>query len=233
MNLLLVEDERRIADFVRRGLAAEGWALTHVGDGESALELLRGNSFDVVILDVMLPGISGIEVCRQMRAARDETPVLMLTAMGSVENRIEGLRRGADDYLPKPFDFDELVARLQALHRRSAGHAAVGMSDASQPLACGAISFDFAARSVTVDGELVDLVKRERDVLLFFLRNPNRLISRERLLNAIWGLAEDPLTNTVDVHVARLRKKLGAAGAALRTVRGEGYILDCPEPAAR
>lgn len=223
MNLLLVEDETRIADFVRRGLAAEGWSVTHAGDGETALELLRQDRFDVVVLDVMLPGLSGIEVCRRMRAGRNSTPVLMLTAMGDVEDRIEGLRRGADDYLPKPFDFDELLARLDALHRRSTEYTAP-----ADRLSCGEIHFDLAARRVVAGDRAVELTKRERDVLLHFLRNPNRLISRERLLNAVWGLTEDPMTNVVDVHVARLRKKLGPEGSALRTVRGEGYILDSP-----
>jgi DNA-binding response OmpR family regulator len=232
VNLLLVEDEVRIADFVRRGLSAEGWSVTHAGDGETALELLRRDRFDVVVLDLMLPVLSGIEVCRRMRAAQDATPVLMLTAMGDVENRIQGLRHGADDYLPKPFEFDELVARVAALHRRSTNFHKTGSPGAGGHLACGAVAYDLEARQVTVSNVKVDLTKREREVLLLFLRNPNRLISHERLLNAVWGITEDPLTNAVDVHVARLRKKLGLAAGALRTVRGEGYILDCP-PEAR
>lgn len=226
MNLLLVEDEERIADFLRRGLSAEGWTVTHVGDGESALNILRHDRFDAVILDLMLPVMSGLEVCRRMRAANDGTPVLMLTALGAVENRIEGLRLGADDYLGKPFAFDELVARLQALHRRVAKYS-MADADAENLLVCGDVVYDVSARRVTVGGVTADLAKREREVLLFFLRNPNRLISRERLLNAVWGISEDPLTNVVDVHVARLRKKLGLAGFAIRTLRGEGYILDC------
>lgn len=227
MNLLLVEDEERIADFLRRGMKGEGWSVTHASDAETGLELLRQGSFDVVILDVMLPGMSGIEMCHRMRARRDSTPVLMLTALGDVEHRIEGLRRGADDYLPKPFDFDELLARLEALHRRASGSGEASSSSSSQ-LTCGAMVFHLDARQVTIGCDAVDLTKRERDVLLFFMRNPNRLISRERLLNSVWGITEDPLTNVVDVHVARLRKKLGSSGEALRTIRGEGYILDSP-----
>jgi DNA-binding response OmpR family regulator len=228
VNILIVEDEARIADFLRRGLAAEGWSVSHAQDGEIALELLQAGGFDVMVLDVMLPGISGIDVCRWMRVRNDVTPVLMLTAMGDVDHRVEGLRAGADDYLPKPFDFDELVARLVALNRRSRRQADPSAAAESSVLRWGALVYDLGARRVEVAGRPVELTKREREVLLVFLRNPNRLISRERLLNSIWGVSEDPLTNVVDVHVARLRKKLGDVGAALRTLRGEGYILDCP-----
>lgn len=228
MNLLLVEDEERIADFLRRGLSAEGWTVTRAEDGETALEILRRSTFDVVLLDLMLPGISGLDVCTRMRAARDATPVLMLSAMGDVQNRVEGPLGGADDYLPKPFDFDELLARLVALQRRNSGAVTAQDGGSSAAIRCGPILFRLEARQVIVGDMAVSLTKRERDVLVLFMRNPNRLISRERLLNAVWGLSNDPLTNVVDVHVARLRKKLGSAGGALRTMRGEGYILDCP-----
>ena len=225
MNLLLVEDEDRVADFIVRGLSAEGWTVERRADGESALETLRERRFDVVVLDLMLPGISGQDVCRRLRARRDFVPVLMLTALDERDERVAGLRLGADDYLGKPFDFDELVARIEALVRRERDFRDVGEEDA---LLCGPIRLDTRSARVTVEGADVELTARERDVLKLFLTNPGRVLARERMLNALWGAQQDPLTNIVDVYVARLRRKLGAAGALIVTVRGLGYRLDPP-----
>ncbi len=226
MNILLVEDEERVADFIRRGLKAEGWAVEHAGDGESALEILKDRSFDVVILDLMLPGISGQDVCRRMRARRDHTSVLMLTALDALDERIEGLKLGADDYLPKPFDFDELVARLEALHRRVRNF---GADEASSILAVGKLSLDRKAMALKVDGKPVELTAKEREILLLFMLNPDRLLSRERILNAAWGTQEDPLTNIVDVYIGRLRRKIAPYENMISTLRGVGYRMNMPD----
>lgn len=222
MNILLVEDEARVADFIRRGLAAEGWSIDHAADGEDALEHAATNTYDVILLDLMLPGIQGQDVCRKLRARKSKTPILMLTALDSPEERVEGLKIGADDYLPKPFDFDELIARVEALHRRATGYAS-DMNDTV--LTSGALSFDKSSLQVMIDGDEVELSKKERDLLLLFLTNTGRVLSRERILNAVWGLNADPLTNVVDVYVGRLRRKIGVEGDRIVTLRNVGYRM--------
>lgn len=222
MNILLVEDETRVADFIRRGLAADGWSVDHVESGEDALEQAASNGYDVILLDLMLPGIQGKDVCRKLRARNAKTPILMLTALDSPEEKVEGLKVGADDYLTKPFDFDELVARIEALHRRATGYT----SDASDSvITSGALTFDRASLQVNVHGKEVELSKKERDLLLLFLTNIGRVLSRERILNAVWGLNADPLTNVVDVYVGRLRRKIGSEGARIVTLRNVGYRM--------
>ena len=221
-KILLVEDEFRVADFIRRGLAAEGYNVEHVSTGEEALERTKEDEFQLIILDLMLPGISGQSVCKTLRVRGEMTPILMLTALGNVSERVEGLRLGADDYLPKPFDFEELLARIEALARRSDGNAA---SDASS-LVLDDLSFNLDSLEVKVDGSPIDLSRKERDMLRLFLANQGKVLSRERILNSVWSSQEDPMTNVVDVYVARLRKKLGTFGARVVTVRGAGYRLD-------
>ena len=221
-KILLVEDEFRVADFIRRGLAAEGYNVEHVSTGEEALERTKEDEFQLIILDLMLPGISGQSVCKTLRVRGEMTPILMLTALGNVSERVEGLRLGADDYLPKPFDFEELLARIEALARRSDGNAA---SDAAS-LVLDELSFNLDSLEVKVDGSPIDLSRKERDMLRLFLVNQGRVLSRERILNSVWSSQEDPMTNVVDVYVARLRKKLGTFGARVVTVRGAGYRLD-------
>ncbi len=222
MNILLVEDEARVADFIRRGLSAEGWAVDHAPDGEDALELAATNTYDVILLDLMLPGIQGQDVCRKLRARKSKTPILMLTALDSPEERVEGLKIGADDYLPKPFDFDELIARIEALHRRANGYAR-DLSDTE--IICGDLKFDRNSLQVSVAGQEIKLSKKERDLLLLFLTNTGRVLSRERILNSVWGMNEDPLTNVVDVYVGRLRRKIGAEGQRIVTLRNVGYRM--------
>ena len=223
MNILLVEDEARVADFIRRGLTAEGWAVDHAANGEDALEHAASNSYDVILLDLMLPGIQGQDVCRKLRARKSKTPILMLTALDSPEEKVDGLKMGADDYLAKPFDFDELIARVEALHRRSTGYT----SDAGETLlSSGGLTFDRSSLQVTVDGTEIELSKKERDLLLLFLTNTGRVLSRERILNSVWGLNADPLTNVVDVYVGRLRRKIGAEGERIVTLRNVGYRMN-------
>ena len=222
MNILLVEDEARVADFIRRGLAAEGWAVDHAADGEDALEHAASNSYDVILLDLMLPGVQGQDVCRKLRARKSKTPILMLTALDSPEEKVDGLKLGADDYLAKPFDFDELIARVEALHRRATGYA----SDVGESvITSGNLTFDRSSLQVTVDGSEVELSKKERDLLLLFLTNSGRVLSRERILNTVWGLNADPLTNVVDVYVGRLRRKIGKEGERIVTLRNVGYRM--------
>ena len=223
MNILLVEDEVRVADFIRRGLAAEGWGVTHAEDGETALEMLADASFDAIILDLMLPGISGQEVCRKLRARANTTPVLMLSALDSTDERVAGLRLGADDYLPKPFEFDELVARLEALHRRSQLFPQQQNADL---LECTGVTFDKRSLTVLIDGILIDLTGKERDILLLLMSSTGRVLSRERILNSVWGVTADPLTNVVDVYIGRVRRKLRQYGNRIVTLRNVGYRFD-------
>ncbi|MGB5201040.1 MAG: response regulator transcription factor [Sedimenticolaceae bacterium] len=229
MNVLLVEDEALVADFIQRGLTAEGWFVSVAPDGETALPMAASGGFDVIVLDVILPGISGHDVCRRLRARKDLTPILMLTALDAVEDRVSGLRGGADDYLAKPFDFDELMARIEALARRAARFEEVGAGSAV--LVSGELRFDTRALEVTCAGQPVELTPKERDILKLFLANPDRIFSRERILNTVWHANSDPQTNIVDVYVGRLRKKLGTSGESIQTVRGTGYRYRRPHPA--
>lgn len=223
MNILLVEDEVRVADFIRRGLSAEGWSIDHAADGEVALEHVASNTYDVILLDLMLPGIQGQDVCRKLRARKSKIPILMLTALDSPEEKVEGLKIGADDYLPKPFEFEELVARVEALHRRATGYA---VNTGDTLITCGSLTFDRASLQVMVSDREIEMSKKERDLLLLFLTNLGRVLSRERILNAVWGLNADPLTNVVDVYVGRLRRKIGVEGERIVTLRNVGYRMN-------
>jgi DNA-binding response OmpR family regulator len=223
MNILLVEDEARVADFIRRGLSAEGWGVTHASDGETALELLSASPFDAIILDLMLPGISGQDVCRRLRARENATPILMLSALDSTDERIAGLKLGADDYLPKPFDFDELIARLESLHRRT---QRFNVKQNADLLDCDGVTFDKRSLTVLIDQMPIELSGKERDILLLLMSNKGRTFSRERILNAVWGISADPLTNVVDVYIGRLRRKLRQHGGRIVTLRNVGYRFD-------
>ncbi|WP_179378767.1 response regulator transcription factor [Jannaschia marina] len=223
-RLLLLEDEARIAAFVERGLKAEGYQVTVVPTGAEAINLGLGASWDVVVLDVMLPDIGGMEVCERLRAGGVTTPILMLTARDADEDVIEGLERGADDYLAKPFAFDVLLARLAALIRR--GGAPVG-GTAAQTARCGTLTLDRGRREGRIGGQVLGLTRLEFDVLWLLASDLSRVHSRERILSTAWSADADPMTNVVDVYVARLRKKLDLAGAPrIITVRGVGYRLD-------
>ncbi len=224
-TLLVVEDDPRVAGFLVRGLRAEGYAPTAVGSAEAALPLLRRGGFDLALFDVMLPGQSGMALCQQIRAECLSLPVLMLTAMGSVQERVAGLRCGADDYLTKPFAFDELLARVEALLRRPAQRV-----EAEPMLAVGELVFDRSRMEVRRAGAAMPLTARELALLELLMSAPGRLFSRERILSNVWGLDADPLTNVVDVYVRRLRSKLDEPGMPswITTVRGLGYRLDPP-----
>lgn len=225
MNILLIEDETRVADFIARGLKAEGYIVTTANSGEDGLAFLKDTEFDVVILDLLLPKMNGYEVCKQLRARKNTTPILMLTAMGELDDMVTGLDAGADDYMQKPFEFDELIARLQALHRRASNY---DHQQKTSLLTSGHITYDATSYVVTSHGKEVTLTDKEREVLVLFLSNPDKVLARERILNSVWGASADPLTNVVDVYIGRLRKKLSLSKDVLKTLRGVGY---CYRPA--
>lgn len=227
MRVLLVEDEEKVASFVRKGLRGEGWSVEHVLDGESGLEFISNAEFDVIVLDVMLPGISGFDTCRKLRARGNMTPVLMLSALDETDERVSGLEVGADDYLTKPFAFDELIARVSALSRRAglySGKDKTTCSDAAKPT----IYFDRASLQIFVDGNPIEMSVKERELMVYLLGNVGKVVSRERILNAIWGVGEDPLTNIVDVYIGRARKKISPYEKSITTVRSVGYRFDMP-----
>lgn len=226
ISLLLLEDEMRIASFVKRGLSAEGYDVTWVATGQDALDQGLTGAHQIIVLDVMVPDISGMEVCERLRAGGVATPILMLTARDADEDVVEGLGRGADDYLAKPFAFDVLLARLSALLRRSAT-GVLPDSGGARSAAIGPLVLDRDRRGARLGGQDLVLTRLEFDILWLFANDPDRVHSRERILSHAWGADADPLTNVVDVYMARLRKKLSLPGAPrLVTVRGVGYRLD-------
>lgn len=230
-RLLLLEDEPRIAAFVERGLRAEGYDVTAVGTGAGAIEAgLQGNH-DIIILDVMLPDTSGMDVCKRLREGGVAVPILMLTARDAPEDVVEGLSVGADDYLAKPFPFDVLLARLSALLRRG---AATGDNASAQVKTIGPLNLDRGRREGRIAGKTVDLTRLEFDILWFLTSDTSRVHSRERILSAAWGADADPMTNVVDVYIGRLRKKLDQMGGPkITTVRGIGYRITENSQASR
>ena len=225
MALLLVEDDARVADFLTRGLEAEGYAVVHAADGPSGLSrATAGPAYEMMIVDVMLPGFSGRELTRRLRETGITTPVLMLTAMDAVEDKIEGLRGGADDYLTKPFDFDELLARIEALIRRGRGFE----PKPATRLSARDIVLDREAMEVRRGERVVELTAKEFQLLELLMGAPGKVLSRTRILNKVWGYDSDPLTNVVDVYIRRLRAKLelDPDTGLIRTVRGYGYKLE-------
>ncbi|MCR2762283.1 response regulator transcription factor [Microbacterium sp. zg.B48] len=213
-KILIVEDEPRIADFVSRGLEAAGYITVIVEDGAEALERGLGDDIDLVLLDVGLPTMDGFEVLRQMRAQGSNVPVIMLTARSSTRDTVEGLDAGANDYVSKPFPFEELLARVRSRLRESTTSVGVAVSH-------GDVALDILSRRATVGDREVELSAREFALAEQFLRSPGRVLSREQLLSSVWGLDFDPGSNVVDVYVRYLRGKLGAAHIV--TVRGAGY----------
>jgi DNA-binding response OmpR family regulator len=239
MNILLIEDDPRIADFLQRGLRAEGHQVQRSANGLDGLAMVQdaaraarqGDGPTVVVLDLMLPGMNGIEICQTLRAAGVGTPILMLTALSTLEDRVTGLRMGADDYLCKPFEFEELLARLEALARRA---------QPLQParplqLAVDDLLLDRASMRATRGGQALSLTARELALLELLMSAPGRLFSRERILASVWGHSEDPLTNVVDVYIRRLRSKIddGHPVPLIHTVRGLGYRLEAPVTGVR
>jgi DNA-binding response OmpR family regulator len=222
--ILVVEDDARVRDFLVRGLRAEGYEVSAAAAAQEGLDLALAESFDVLLLDVMLPGFSGLDLCGRLRAKGAVTPILMLTAMDAVEDKVDGLRGGADDYLTKPFDFDELLARIEALARRGRMFEARAGGGA---LTVGSLVLDRESMTAS-DGERpLELTGKEFELLECLMSAPGKVLSRTRILNKVWGYSADPLTNVVDVYVRRLRAKLDRDGAesVIQTVRGYGYKL--------
>ena len=237
MNIILIEDDPRIADFLQRGLRAEGLQVQRASTGPEGLALIldtvRQNKADmpstVVVLDLMLPGMNGMEICQTLRSQGVTIPVLMLTALSTLEERVAGLRMGADDYLCKPFEFEELLARLEALARR--GQAM--QNTRPSHLQVSDLVLDRESMRATRAGEALTLTARELALLELLMSSPGRLFSRERILSSVWGLNEDPLTNVVDVYIRRLRSKIddGRPVPLIQTMRGLGYRLEAPSEA--
>jgi DNA-binding response OmpR family regulator len=221
MRILVVEDETAIADFVQRGLESEGYAVACAHDGVEGERQAVSEEFDLVVLDLMLPGRDGQAVLSAIRDRKPELPVIVLTARDSVEDKVAGLDTGATDYVTKPFSFDELTARIRAHLRRPTGQRESTVLDA------GGIRMDLLSRDVVFDGRSVHLSAREFDLLVYFMRHPNQVLSREQILSAVWGYDFDPGTNVVEVYVGYLRRKLGSDGrpAPIETMRSVGYRL--------
>src|SRR5665811_1867718 len=227
-NILLVEDEPSISGFVRRGLMFEGYEVTVVEDVRTALDLIRDTPPDLLVLDLMLPGIDGIELTRRLRAVEEEEggrlPILMLTARDAVSDRVAGLEAGADDYLVKPFDFDELLARVRALLRRT--QAAVTEAR-HEELSIADLTLDVASRSVRRGEREIELTPREFDLLALFMRNPNTVLMRRTLMQRVWGEDFFGESNVLEVVIGNLRRSLEGEGEGrlIQTVRGVGYVM--------
>lgn len=221
MHILLIEDDQAVAETLDKGLTEQGFTVDYVGDGIQGFSAAKNGKYDAMIIDRMLPGLDGINLIRQLRAANIETPALMLTAVSEVDDRVEGLEAGCDDYLGKPFAFAELLARLNVLIKRKSPPATQTEIDIS------GLYLHKITRKVTREGKAIHLQPREFELLLFFAERPGEAITREMLLRDIWGLEFDPQTNVVDVHVSRLRQKLDKdfRDPLIRTIRGVGYVF--------
>jgi len=229
MNIILIEDDPRITSFLERGLTAEGYRVQSASRGADGVALARSASNTsqfptLILLDLMLPDMNGMEVCQTLRADGSQIPILMLTAMNTLEHRIEGLRMGADDYLCKPFAFEELLARIEALFRRSRSQLPTRPSQ----LQVADLVLDRETMRASRGGVALNLTARELALLELLMSSPGKLFSRERILSAVWGQHEDPLTNIVDVYIRRLRSKVdsGHHPPLLHTSRGLGYRLE-------
>ena len=220
MRILLAEDDRIIADGLCRSLRQAGYAIDCVDDGVAADTALMTNAYDLVILDLGLPRLSGLDVLRRLRARNSATPVLILTALDGVDDRVRGLDLGADDYMAKPFELVELEARVRALSRRSSGTPTI--------IQCGSLTFDQNDRSALVNGEMLELSARELGLLEILLLRAKRLVSKDQLVDHLCGWGEEVSHNAIEVYVHRLRKKLESTGVNIITVRGLGYYLEKP-----
>ena len=219
MRILLVEDEKNVAAFIKKGLEEEAYTVDVAEDGPEGLLMATEANFDLIILDVMLPGMNGIELCKTLRAKGINKPILMLTAVDSVERKVEGLESGADDYLVKPFAFSELIARIKALLRRT--------SDIVSELSLDDLRIDLLARRVYRGKREIILTHKEFSLLEYLLRNKDRILSRTQIIENVWGYDFSPGTNIVDVHIKSLREKVnkGFERQLIHTVRGTGYIM--------
>jgi two-component system, OmpR family, response regulator len=226
VNILLVEDEQRISDFVKRGLKAEGYAVEIAANGRDALALAELGQFELVILDLGLPDIDGQEICKRLRQNGRDTPILMLTARDAVQDKVSGLRSGADDYMTKPFAFEELLARIEVLLRRRHPSQAGGKHAVEMQMAD--LILNRETHRVSRNSQSIELTPKEFVLLEYFLQSPGKVLSRTRILEHVWGYSADPLTNVVDVYIRQLRKKIDDDFELklIKTVRGFGYKMD-------
>ncbi|MBB3836585.1 two-component system copper resistance phosphate regulon response regulator CusR [Runella defluvii] len=220
MKILLVEDEDRLASFIRKGISAEGYEVEVAYDGRMGLSLFRKNSYDIILLDVNLPHINGFELCQLIRADNESVPVLMLTALDSLADKADGFNAGADDYLAKPFEFQELLLRLRALTRRSG-------TKPKQVLRLADLELNLDTKTVTRAGQRIDLTTREYSLMEYLMLNKGKIISRVDISERVWSLDFDSSTNVIDVYVSYLRKKIdkGFSTKLLHTIVGMGYVL--------
>lgn len=222
MRVLIVEDEHKIANSLKKGLEQESFVVDVAYDGTAGFDLASTENYDVIVLDLMLPGVSGLEICSKLRAQNNHTPILILTAKGQLEDKVTGLNSGADDYLVKPFAFEELLARIRALARRP-------KITSSSILRFANLSLNTVSFEVSKNGKNISLSKKEYALLEYFLRHPNQTLSKDQIINHVWNYEADILENTVEVYIGYLRRKIGQK--LLKTVRGFGYklCLDPPE----
>jgi two-component system, OmpR family, response regulator len=222
-KILVIEDDPATADYIAKGLSEAGYTVDKAADGRDGLFHATDSAYSAIVLDRMLPGMDGLSVLSAMRAAGVETPVIILSAIGSVDERVKGLKAGSDDYLVKPFGFAELHARIEALERRGAG----GGEAVATALSCGDLNMDLLSRKVERGGHKIDLQPREFRLLEYLLRYKDQVVTRTMLLEGVWDYHFDPGTNVIDVHMSRLRKKIDAESSSplLHTVRGAGYRL--------
>lgn len=220
-RILLVEDDAETADYILKGLREEGYTVEHMADGRDGFYAASGSEFDAIVMDRMIPGMDGLSVVKALRAASIATPILFLSALSHLDERVTGLRAGGDDYLTKPFGYSELSARLENLLRRRTG------PEIETQLACGDLVVDLLTRRVSRAGRALDLLPREFKLLEYLLRHKDRVVTRTMLLEQVWDYRFDPHTSVVDTHISRLRKKIdeGFAQPLLHTLRGTGYRL--------
>ncbi|MET3034533.1 response regulator transcription factor [Chryseobacterium sp. NRRL B-14859] len=230
-KIILIEDETSVVSFIKKGLQENGYEVSVAFDGRTGVQLVQANDFDMVILDIMLPEMNGLDVCKEIRKTNQSVPILFLTALGSSENIVLGLESGGDDYLVKPFKFIELVARVKSLLRRSHGHntpeAVEQEVDNEHIFQFSDLTVNDYTKKVTRGGEEITLTSTEYKLLLYFLNNPEKVISRAEILDAVWGVNYELGTNVVDVYVNYLRKKLDSQedNKLIHTVIGMGYVL--------
>ena len=225
MRILVIEDDSSVAEFTCQGLREAGHAVDHADNGKDGLFLATTESYDALVVDRMLPGVDGLSIIRTLRASDDATPVIVLSALGQVDDRVKGLQAGADDYLTKPFAFSELEARIDALARRNRGSAT-----AETTLAVGPLEMDLLKREVRRDGDTIELQPRDFKLLEYLMRHAEQVVTRTMLLENVWDYHFDPQTNVIDVHISRLRAKIdkGRSPALIQTVRGAGYMIAMP-----
>ncbi|MBA9074901.1 DNA-binding response OmpR family regulator [Flavobacterium gossypii] len=222
MNILLIEDDKRISDFVIKGLEENGFSVTLAVTGEIAREMISENEWDIILMDIMLPGIDGIQLTKLIRFKKNHTPILVLSALDDADDKVSALDSGADDYLVKPFHFKELISRINALTRRTK----FNYKEKEQVYVCHNLTVNLDEHSVFQEEQPIDLSPREYKLLLFLLENKNKVVSRTQLLNAVWGINYDNNTNVVDVYISYLRNKIDEnQHKFIHTIKGTGYML--------